>query len=163
MAGKLRKELIEVVTGSSVLNDDKKAEITALILSYENINLDNIAENTFVRDDLERGIWIGKIKIISSDRLNISKLMEKYNAKMVEIVTDIGSTISTIHELNLDTWVSSLLDRIRANVVEYNAALQEQEKNIKSISKRIKELEKQQVDLKKYTAQIKSMLDWSNV
>ena len=161
-SAEIRKELIEVVTGSTVLNDDKKAEITDLILSYEDINLDNIAENTFVRDDLEKGVWIGKFKIISSDRLNISKLVEKYNATMVEIVNDIGNTISTIHELNLDTWVSSLLDRIRVNVVEYNADLQEQEKNIKAISKKIKELEKQQADLKKYTAQIKSMLDWSN-
>ena len=162
-AADFRKELVEIVTGSTVLTDDKKAEITDLILSYEDLNLENIAENTFVRDDFEKGIWIGKIKIVSSDRLNINKLVGKYNAKMVEIVTNLCQMISQTHESSLNAWIANLLDMIRANVVVYNAALQEQAKNISDISRKIEELEKRQIDLKNYTEQIKSMLDWSTI
>ncbi len=159
----IRKELIEIVTGSKVLTDDKKAEITDLILSYDDLNLESIAEDTFVRDDFERGIWIGKIKIVSSDKLNIRKLVDKYNKKMVEIVTGISQQISLNHINSLNAWVNNLLDKIRANVVEYNSALQEQAKNIQEITKKIDELEKRQIDLNKYTDQIRSMLDWSEV
>lgn len=162
-SAEIRKKLVEIVTGSSVLTDDKKAEITDLILSYDDLNLGSIAENTFVRDDFERGIWIGKIKIVSSDRLNINKLVEKYNAKTVEIVTGLCNTISQVHEQSLNAWIANLLDKIRANVVEYNAALQEQAKNIRDISRKIEELETRQIDLERYTGQIKSMLDWSIV
>ena len=162
-AAEIRRELVEIVSGSTVLSDDKKAEITDLILSYEDLNLESIAENTFIKDDFERGIWIGKIKIVSSDRLNISKLVEKYNAKMIEIVNGLQETIRSNHELSLNSWIINLLEIIRANVVEYNAALQEQAKNIKTISKKIQELEKRQIDLQNYTDQIKSMLDWSTV
>ena len=162
-ATEIRKELIAVVTGSSVLTDNKKAEITDLILSYEDLNLGSIAENTFVRDDFERGIWIGKIKIVSSDRLNINKLVDKYNAKTVEIVTGLCTTISQVHEQSLNAWIANLLDRIRTNVVEYNSSLQEQANNIREISRKIEELETRQIDLERYTGQIKSMLDWSEV
>ncbi len=162
-SAEIRRVLIEIVTGSTVLTDDKKAELTDLILSYDDLNLENIAEDVFIRNDFERGIWIGKIKIVSSDRLNINKLVDKYNAKMVEIVTSISTTISSTHELSLKSWVDSLMDRIRVNVVEYNASLQEQAKNIQEVSRKIEELEKRQIDLRRYTDQIKSMLDWSTI
>lgn len=159
----IRNELVTIVAGASALSEDKKAELTELILSYEDINLENIAENAFVRDDFERGIWIGKIKIVSSDRLNISKLVAKYNAKTVEIISNIRKEISETHERILRTWAEALLARIIENVVEFNAELHQQANNIKEVTNKIADLEKRQFDLARYTEQIKSMMDWSEV
>lgn len=159
----IRSQLVEIVTGSSVLTKEKKAEITDLILAYENLNLDNIAENTFIRDDFEKGIWIGKIKIVSSDRLNIKKLVAKYNAKMVEIVGSLFQVVSQTHENSLNAWIANLLDRIRMNIVELNTSLQEQANHIRDISNKIEELERRQIDLTNYTEQIRSMMDWSTI
>ncbi len=162
-SAEIRKELIAIVTGSPVLTDEKKAEIKDLILMYEDINLDSVAEKTFIRDDFEKGIWIGKIKIISSDRLDIQKLVQKYNKKMAELVEALSNTIRQTHEVGFDTWIANLVDKIIANVVVYNSVLQEQANTIREISKKIEDLQKRQIDLQTYTEQIRSMLDWSMV
>ncbi len=162
-SAEIRKALVEIVTGSEILTEDKKSEITDLILSYEDLNFENIAEDVFIRDDFEKGIWIGKIKIVSSDKLNIDKLVYKYKAKTEEIVEKLSETIGATHEIGFNSWLANLLDMIRENVVEYNASLQEQANSIRDISHKIKELEKRQMDLTNYTDKIKSMLDWSVV
>lgn len=162
-ATNIRNELVSIVTNSSTLSDEKKVELTELILSYEELNLENIAENSFARDDFERGIWIGKIKIVSSDRLNISKLVNKYNAKTIEIVSNIREQICKTHESTMHTWIEVLLNRIIVNVVEFNPELYQKEKKIQEVSDKIDELEKRQIDLTNYTEQIKSMMDWSVV
>ena len=159
----IRKELIVIVTGSPVLTEEKKAEITDLILQYDKINFEHIAEKEFIRDDFEKGIWIGKIKIVSSDRLDIQKLVQKYNKKMMEMVDALSNTIRQKHELELNAWIDSLLERIIANVVVYNAALQEQANAIREVTKKIEDLQKRQIDLQTYTEEIRSMLDWSMV
>ena len=162
-ANEIRQKLVDIVSGSDVLTDDKKAELKDIILSYEDVNLENIADDTFIRDDFERGLWIGKIKIVSSDKLNIKKLVGKYNAKMVEIVDELYGKIRDTHENNLNTWLEKLLDTIITNIDEYNPALKEKKENIRDISKKIEELEKRQLDITKYAKQIKSMLEWSEV
>lgn len=159
----IRNELIAVVTNSTALSNEKKNELTDLILSYEELKLDDIAENSFVKDDFERGIWIGKIKIVSSDRLNISKLVNKYNAKTVEIVANIREQIRQTHSTMFCTWVESLLGRIITNVVDFNPELHQQAEDIQEVSEKIAELEKRQIDLGNYTEQIKSMMDWSEI
>ena len=157
----IRNELIAIVSGSNSISDDKKSELMELILSYEDLNLEHIADNTFIRDDFEKGIWIGKIKIVSSDRLNISKLVSKYNDKTAEIVDNIRQQVCETHEYYLMMWVDTLLDRITANVVDYNPSLNEQAKNIQDITAKLQELEKRQMDIATYTSDIRSMMEWS--
>ena len=162
-ADEIRQKLIELVTGSDVLSDENKADLKDIILSYEDVNLEDIADDTFIRDDFERGLWFGKIKIISSDKLNIKKLVGKYNAKMDEIVDDLYEKVKTTHENNLNSWLEKLLDTVIDNIDEYNPELKEQKENIKEISERIEELEKRQADITMYSKQIRSMLEWSEV
>ena len=160
-ADEIRHKLIDIVAGSDVLSDDKKDELKDIILSYEDVDLENIAEDTFIRDDFEKGIWIGNIKIVSSDKLNIKKLVGKYNAKMVEIVDGLYDKVSKTHENNVNSWLEKLLDTIISNIDEYNPALKEKKENIHDISNKIEELEKRQIDITEYAKQIKSMLEWS--
>jgi len=159
----LRNSLITIVSGSNALSHDKKDEIKELILSYENLNLDNIAENIFIRNDFERGIWIGKIKIVTSDRLNIRKLVGKYSGKIEEIVDAIINQLNNNHKTSINVWSENLINKIQENIVEYNPTLQEKSKKINELSNKISELEKRQIDLVTYTKNIKDMMDWSSI
>ena len=159
----IRNVLVTIVTGSNSISDKEKNDLKELILSYDELNLNNVADSTFIKDDFEKGIWIGKIKIVSSDRLNINKLVSKYNAKTVEIVEDIQGQVRQVHQASFINWIELLLDRIVENVVDYNPSLREQAVNIYDITAKLKELEKRQIDISKYTSDIRSMMEWSTI
>ena len=159
----IRNVLVTIVTGSNSISDKEKNDLKELILSYDELNLNNVADSTFIKDDFEKGIWIGKIKIVSSDRLNINKLVSKYNAKTVEIVEDIQGQVRQVHQASFINWIELLLDRIVENVVDYNPSLREQAVNIYDITSKLKELEKRQIDITKYTSDIRSMMEWSTI
>ena len=153
-AEQLKLLLSQIVTNSNALTDEKRTELSGIILEYQELAFDARAEAIFDKTAfLHR--FFGDV-----NRLNIDKLARKYNSEMEQRVLEIYQFFETSHANSFDAWMSSLLDTIIGNIVEFSPQLHEQAEIIREETARIAELESHMIKLNDYTEQIRRMMDW---
>lgn len=146
--------LSQIITNSSALTDDKRTELSGIILEYQELSFDARADEIF-----DKNAFLHKF-LGDVNRLNIFKLARTYNSEMEKLVSEIYQFFATNHSNSFDTWLSSLMATIIENIVEFSPQLHEQAEIIREETARIAELESRMIKLNGYTEQIRRMMDW---
>lgn len=162
-AQEFKNLLIKIVTGTNVLNEDKRQEIAEIIITYGSIVFENHAEEIFLGEDFKKGFKFFDIVLWESDKLDINKLSNKFNYEMLTNVTEMRKTIQTSHKDSFRKWKENLVSTIIANIVEYSPMLHSQAQIIKEETEKIHELESRQRQLSYYTESIRKMMDWKEI
>lgn len=150
----LKLALSQIVTNSSALTDEKRTELSGIILEYQKLVFDTKAEAIF-----DKTAFLYRF-FGDTNRLKIEKLARKYNEEMQKQVLEIYHSFERSHANSFDVWMSSLLDTIIGNIVEFSPQLHEQAEIIREETARISELESRMIKLNDYTEQIRRMMDW---
>ncbi len=157
----LRNALVQVVSGSEVLTDERRQELERIIITYDKIVFkENAAETIFERENFEKKIRFGAMTFWQSDHLNIDKLAKTYNANIEQGAEKRYQTIESSHRESAFKWIQALLDEIIENIVEYSPELSKQAKQIRIMTDRIDELDNRRIKLGEYTRELYSMMDW---
>lgn len=151
---KLKILLSQIVTNSTALTDEKRTELSGIILEYKELAFDAKAETIFDKAAFQHRFFG------DANRLNIEKLTRKYNSEMQAQVLEIFHTFEASHASSFDAWLTSLLTTIIENIVEFSPQLHEQAEIIREETARIAELESRMIRLNDYTEQIRRMMDW---
>lgn len=163
VAFNIKNKLVETVTGSSALNDEKKSELSEIILSYQGIDFDNQEKEVFVKSDYEYGLKLFNVTIWKSDKVNLEKLRHSYNDEMQQDVNKIYGSISESHESSVKRWIQNLYGVIINNIVSYNPGLRAQQELIDRETERIIELENKQQKVYRYSEEIQRKMEWKEV
>lgn len=150
----LKLLLSQIVTNSSALTDEKRTELSGIILEYQELAFDARAEAIF-----DKTAFLHRF-FGDANRLNIDKLTRKYNSEMAQQVLEIYQFFETSHANSFDAWMRSLMATIIENIVEFSPQLHEQAEIIREETARIAELESRMIKLNDYTEQIRRMMDW---
>lgn len=150
----LKLLLSQIVADSSVLTDEKRTELSGIILEYQELAFDARAEAIFDKTAFLHRFFGG------ANRLNIGKLARKYNSEMEQQVREIYQFFETSHANSYDVWMRSLMATIIENIVEFSPQLHEQAEIIREETARIAELESRMIKLNDCTEQIRRMMDW---
>lgn len=150
----LKTALSQIVTDSSALSEEKRTELSGVILKYQELVFDTRVESIF-----DKAAFLHRF-FGDSNRLNIDKLTRKYNSEMQTQVLTIYRSFEISHANSFDSWMHQLLATITENIVEFNPQLHDQAEVIREETERIAELESRKIKLTDYTEQIKRMMDW---
>lgn len=155
-----RRKLQEIVLESSALSTKERDDLAEIIISYEDIVFEDIAQDVFLKEDFMKQVKILNMVLVEFDTLNIAKLTARYNALMQEKIFDTSNNIQESHSQSFRRWMSSLLELIIDNIVEYNPKLHSQNQVIKEINEHIHELTMRQLKLQQHKEAISRMMDW---
>lgn len=148
----IRRELGDLIAGSKELSEEKKKELSEIIIQYGSITFVKHSEDMFVK---EHFTLLGK-----TGKLNLLKLRWTYNSSMKEDVNKIHVEIRNNHEDEFRNWLHTLLGIVRNNIVDYSPVLHEQSLQIREKENKILDLQSRYNKLQNYSNSIKSMMDW---
>ena len=158
--GMFKELLIGIVSGTSVLDADKREELEKIIIAYGDIVFEHHAEEILLKHNFKKGFRIGGFEIIKSDKLNIDKLVKVYNNELLTNIAAIRKTIETSHTDSFVKWKENLADVVTSKIVEYSPLLHSQAQIIREETEKIMELEDKQKQLAFYSETISKMMDW---
>lgn len=152
----IRQELLHLIADSDELTEDKRQELSEIIINYKDIEFDTDSDEIFAKQHFEkRFVLFGE-----TGKLNLMKLRRTYNFSMKEDIDQLYSMIRVDHEAGFKEWIEELLNIIEENIIEYSPALHEQSIKIEKETERIRNLEFRYSMLQNYRNEIKSMMDW---
>lgn len=163
VAQRVKQKLAEIVTGSATLSDEKKDELSGIILSYQGVDFENQEKKVFVKSDYEYGLKLFNVTIWKSEKLNLERLRRNYNDEMAQDINKIYGSISESHESSIKRWIQSLYNVIIENIVTYNPGLKAQQELIDRETERIIELENKQQKVYRYSEEIRRKMEWKEV
>ena len=154
----VRRRLVQLVTGSTELDEERKNQLEKMILNYGTIKFEKDTVENMDKDEFEMKLF----SIFALDPLNINrfKLARIYNAEIKAAIDGNLRNISIAHMYSFNTWLRDLEEILKSNVIELNPALTAQSQIIKEESDRIQELQMRQEKLNQYVEQIHQMMQW---
>lgn len=159
-SNRIKQVLSQIITGSTALSDDKRTEISKIIMTYRDIHFDQSKQISFELEDYVRGIKIGDLVLYESDKLNIRKVVSSYN-KFFDLFTDnVKNTVYSSHCKTFNYWLEQLLSIIEKNIVNYSPELSEKQKDIEEETRRIKDLRERQEKINDGKNHINHMMNW---
>ena len=156
----IKEGMTGVIAGSGELNEEKRSELSAMILKYKEMDFKEKAEEIFIKDRFVRGFKIGRFSIGDTEHLNLGKLSRTYNQEMEDCIMLANRNIQETDCYSFEKWLETLLELLRENMEEYSPVLRSQANIIKEETRRIEELETRKICLTQYTAQIEKMMGW---
>ncbi len=157
----MKQCLAELVTGSKALSNEKREELTEVIMNYDSISFDKQIDKIFIKTEFERHvISIFGVKLFDNNKLNLGKLSRTYNSELKEGIENISRRLQKSHDLSFRSWTYNLMNVIRENITKYNPKLKEIVIGINDDEKRINDLAKRQLRLTQYTHDIEDMMSW---
>lgn len=152
----IRHELGDLIAGSKELSEEKKKELSEIIIQYQNITFVKHSEDMFAKEHFAKRFTL----LGETGKLNLLKLRWTYNFSMKEDVNNIYVEIRNSHEGEFRNWLHALLGIIRDNIVDYSPVLHEQSLQIQEKENKILDLQSRYNMLQNYSNTIKSMMDW---
>ena len=156
-----KSNIIDVITGSAALEQEKKDEIEGVIMSFESISFSG-EEIVFVKDKFTAGFKIGNMVFGDSNKLNLDKLKRDYNYEMYQAVDNVYNQIKSSHYDSFKNWKSRLMNQIFENIVSYSPDLSKMNRTIQMHEKKIRELESKRRRLVQHNNDIKKMMEWKD-
>lgn len=144
-----RKTLIDDITGSDVLSDSQREELSKIIMNYRSISFNDNAANIFIKKKFLRGRFCG-LRLSNDEKLNIRKLSHRYNNNISKAAIEMSAEMNNNGYTSFKNWKESLFDLINANITEYNPELRNMADDIKDQTEQITEL-KENKDTIRYT------------
>ncbi|MBQ6212012.1 MAG: dynamin family protein, partial [Ruminococcus sp.] len=95
---KMKKRLIEIVTGSDAISEERRSEIEEIIMTYAPVNFDRLADEVFTKTDFEhRSLTLFGVKLIENNKLNLGKLAKVFNAEHTKVLDETAESIKESH------------------------------------------------------------------
>lgn len=156
----IKQELSKIITGSTALSDDKRTELSEIIMTYRDIYFDQSKSTSFELEDFVHGIKIGDFVLYESDKLNIRKVVNSYNKILNQFVNEVKNTLHNSHSNTFNYWLEHLLSIIEKNIVNYSPELSDKQKEIEEETQRIEDLRERQEKIKDGKKHINCMMTW---
>ena len=156
----VKQILLKIVMDSTTLDDDKKEELSNIIITYRDIEFKD--ENVFQRADFEKKVrllWM----VIDLNKINTKKLTESYNAHYSKAIDEAYEKLKQNHKRCFATWRKLLVAELRNNIVKYNPRLLGLSKLIEEETAKIEELEDTESTLQNYSEEIMALMDWEEL
>ncbi len=152
----IRQELGALIAGSKELSEEKKKELSEIIIKYQSISFNKHSDEMFAKEHFKK-----KFNLLGeTGKLNLLKLRWTYNLSMKADVNKIHMEIQNNHESVFKGWLYNLLSIIRDNIVDYSPVLHEQSVMIREKENKILDLQSRYTKLQNYSNTIKTMMDW---
>lgn len=152
-----RTKMIDAVTNSEGISEDKKRELEEIIASYEALEFDKTADMVFKFDEFKRHIFI----VVETNSLNLSKLRTKYNTLMHDYIAEMLGNLRTSHEGSFIKWEQSLLQELKKNVIKLNPELRKLQEQIDAQAQQISNLRNRKERLQAYKLEIEHLMGWN--
>lgn len=156
-AEETKNALLMIVENSPTIEDDKKKELSDIILTYGSISF--VDERVFKRAEFEKRLWLLG-RVIHLNKINTRKLTDSYNYEYATSIDRIYKKLRRSHRVSFDDWREQLVDKIRNNIVNYSPKLSAQAVQIDEENKVIANLKRAYEDLTDYSEQIDALMDW---
>ena len=156
----IKQQLSKIITGSTALSDDKRSELSEIIMTYHDICFDQFKDISFELKDFVHGIKIGDFIIFESDKLNLRKLVNSYNKLFEMLIEEAKSVVHESHIKTFNDWLEHLLSIIEKNIVSYSPELSEMQQDIEMESRKIDDLRNKQEMIQKGKNHINNMMNW---
>ena len=153
---KMKCELINIISDSKDLDNSKKAEISNIIISFNNVQFVNTTDEIFTMSNFERKVS----RLTRRSNLDISKLEKKFNELMFRTIDDCRDKMKITHENNFVIWHENLTRTIKNNIVEYSPKLLALSNTIKDEKQQIIDLQSKIEILNNYSEKVRQMMDW---
>lgn len=152
-----RTKMIDAVTNSEGISEDKKRELEEIIASYEALEFDKTADMVFKFDEFKRHIFI----VVETNSLNLSKLRTKYNTLMHDYIAEMLGNLRTSHEGSFIKWEQSLLQELKKNIIKLNPELRKLQEQIDAQAQQISNLRNRKERLQGYKLEIEHLMGWN--
>ena len=156
----VKNALLTTVTGSENLSQAIKDELSQIILTYENIDFEEHAEEVFTKENFEYKFIFGFFGFGLSDRLNLDKLANKYNQEVYEALDNIYTSLVENHKDTFVEWMNDFISIIVDDIIDLNPSFSNQAQTIKREKDRIEVLKNAQIELNEHAEIIKKMMEW---
>lgn len=156
----LKDLLLVIVTGTTALDEEQRAELAEIIMTYDNIVFETHPAEKLLREDFKKGIKFGDFVLCEFDKIDINKLAERYSTEMTRKINEIRNTIQGSHRKSFKDWNDSLVSTLRDNIVKYSPMLTAKAQEIQQEEKKISELEAKLNEFAVYTKMIAEMMEW---
>ena len=147
-----RSNMIDAITNSEGIPEDKKKELGEIIESFEALELEEIADEVFKFDDFKRFFFFF---------LNLKKLAIRYNTLMYNYLVEISERLRKSHEKSYQEWEQSLMQKLRDNIIKLNPELRKLQEQIDSQAQEILNLKNRKKRLLGYQLEIEHLMDWN--
>ena len=152
--------LLRIVAESTSIDDDKKKELSSIILTYEPVRFDDI--HVFEKADFEKKLWLLG-QVVYLNKINTKKLTDTYNTDYSDAVERVYGKLKEDHAKSFRRWRDRLVTLLRNNIVNYSPKLSVLAKKIEEETNEINELERTESTLTKYSDEINKLMDWKSL
>ncbi len=157
-----REEMIRLINGSDALPEKQRAELSNVILSYQDFRYDDGADKVFIKAKFLRGNVLG-IRLVASERLNTARLAASYNTKIRHNIGEMAQLINKGCFSSFEAWQKNLQALIEENITIYNPELRELTESIREESERILELQTNRQTISNSFQTMEHMMSWKEL
>jgi hypothetical protein len=158
----LKDALVSLIVGSDALSGAQREQLAAIIMDYQPLQFDDDAADVFIKTKFLRGGgFFGTAG--DSERLNIRRLVSKYNEKILANILEMANDINSSCFSSYQTWQANLLFVIEQNITEYNPQLRDMNEMIREETEKINELNADQHTISQSLEMIKHLMAWKTV
>lgn len=154
-----RGAIYQLATNSTDLSDEKREEITDIIIQYPPLTLESNANEIFDKSKFG-GLQVLNLLFNRGTRLNLRKVTRTFNSEIERALAKTKDEVRINHEAGFMQWLDELLGKIKENITEYNPVLNRHVKLINEDEKKILELTKNLNTLQHCTTNVSEMIDW---
>ena len=158
---KYREEMVNLIESTESLTDKQKTDASEAVTSFQAIQYDD-TDKVFMKSKFLKGSVLG-LHFGSSEKLDIEKLVDKYNARMNHVIDQMKDEINHECYRSFVSWQESLQDMIEENIELFNPDLRELAAYIREEEGRIRELRTDQERIINSVAQISDLMAWKNL
>ena len=146
-----KDNLISIISGTSVLDEEKRNELEKIIMDYGDLEFKNNWLDVFLNKDF-KGKLIQRLKKMEL-QYTLNKEMKNNNKKAREVIEE-------NHLNSFYSWQEHLIDIVEGKIIEYSPKLANKSQLIQEENDRIADYEKKQNDLSYYLSIIKNKMEW---
>ncbi len=158
----VKNYLSAVVTDSSELSEEKRNELSQIIMNYDEVHFDESDIEKFERDSLSARFNFGNIHWFKSDFPNYSELSKEFERCLNDGIEKYTEIITKKYKKAFEIWIGFLLEAVKKKMVEYNPGLYEKSETIKKTEQNIDALIVNNQLLEDYSSSIKDFISWKH-
>jgi hypothetical protein len=155
-----KDELARLITGSDVLSENQRGELSDIIWQYPELTFDDEADKVFIKAKFLRGNVLG---LRLSEKLDNARLASCYNKRINNSLEEMTNIINRNCLSNFKLWQGNLLAIVEENITVYNPELREIAEVIREETGRILELQSNQQLISSSLETIENLMAWKDL
>ena len=160
----IRQEMLNIVMKAEEITEEKRNELSDIIIKYAEPDLRVLKEIEFDKSDFQNFvIKLGNFRLFGDSKLNKVKLSRFYNSEIDFSIDMIVNSVQDAHILSFNLWKYDLLQSIRGKITDLNSELKELCDLINRDTNEINFLVSRKEMLEKYSSDIEKLMEWTVV